>query len=323
MKTKEYLWCAVVFFGLYFGIVWTYVSSDTVHPFFRVTLENQSNAVQDPFENQMSISVLTQDGGKTMILSDYIVAVVLGELPSDFSKEAVKAQAVAIRTVTLRLMEKGGKHEGFTVCTNPGCCQAYFEEKEYIQSGGDAQFAEMVKQAVAETEGEVIVHSGKLIDATYFSCSGGKTEAAVAVWGADVPYLQATDSPGEEYAEAFLEEKRYTVSEFCQRLQITPLALLSDPPGDLRYTEGGGIASMKIGGKEFTGTQLRSQLGLKSTIMTITVGNEHILISTKGFGHRVGMSQYGANAMAKEGYDYHQILHHYYRDVEICRMNPD
>lgn len=323
MKTKEYLWCVVVFFILYFGIAWTQVSSNTVYPFFRVTLENRSNIEEDSSEDPISISVLTEDGGKTMLLSDYIIAVVLGELPSEFSKEAVKAQVVAIRTVTLRLMEKGGKHDGFTVCTNPGCCQAYFEEKEYIQSGGDAQFAAMVKQAVAETEGEVIVHDEKLIEATYFSCSGGKTEAAVAVWGADVPYLQATDSPGEEYAEAFLEEKRYTVSEFCQRLQITPLALLSDPPGDLRYTQGGGIASMKIGGKEFSGTQLRSRLGLKSTIMTITVEKDHILISTKGFGHRVGMSQYGANAMAQQGYDYHQILQHYYRDVEICRMNPD
>jgi stage II sporulation protein D len=176
---------------------------------------------------------------------------------------------------------------------------------------------EKVRQAVTDTDGMVLCYDGKLIDATYFSCSGGSTEDAVAVWGRDVPYLQAVESPGEENAPRYSETVTISVSEFCGKLGIPEKTegLL----GAVRHTGGGGVETMVIAGQEFTGTQLRSKLGLRSTAFEMVQRGNNIEITTRGFGHRVGMSQYGAQAMAKAGSTYAQILAHYYTGAELVR----
>jgi stage II sporulation protein D len=174
-----------------------------------------------------------------------------------------------------------------------------------------------VRRAVADTDGVVLRYEGRLIDATYFSCSGGSTEDAVAVWGQDVPYLQAVDSPGEENAPRYTDSVTFTASELAGKLGIENRG---DPAGwfsEMTYTDGGGVAAMSVRGKSFTGTQLRAKLGLRSTAFSVEVRGKHIVITTQGFGHRVGMSQYGAQAMAKTGADYAQILTHYYTGAEL------
>lgn len=151
--------------------------------------------------------------------------------------------------------------------------------------------------------GEILTYDGAPIEAVYFSCSGGSTEAAVAVWGTDVPYLQAVESPGEQDALRYESEAAFLEDELRAILnKAAPEAKLDGPSegwfGEPFLTEGGGVASVTIGGEDFTGTQLRSLLGLNSTRFTVTCGDGEVVFHVRGFGHRVGMSQYGANAMA-------------------------
>ena len=134
----------------------------------------------------------------------------------------------------------------------------------------------------------------------------------MAVWGTDVPYLKAVSSPGEENAAHYTDETRFFRRELEERLEVQLLSDGGDWFSDMTYTAGGGIEQMRIGGKLFKGTELRKLLGLRSTAFTVTVENDHIIFNTRGFGHRVGMSQYGADAMAVEGHTYREILMHYY-----------
>ena len=171
------------------------------------------------------------------------------------------------------------------------------------------------------TDGQVLVYDGGLIDATFFSCSGGRTETAVEVWGSDVPYLQSVDSPGEE-APHNEDTVSFSTEEFSARiLSQNPAADLSGSPeswfGAVSATEGGGVEALEIGGVSFTGKELRSLLGLRSTVFAVSVMGDEIFFQTRGYGHRVGMSQYGAQAMAQAGSGYEEILLHYYTGVSL------
>lgn len=264
---------------------------------------------------EKSLQVLMPDGAVCeMALENYVLGVVLGEMPASFETEALKAQAVVARTYALR--EK--RHQNADICTDHTCCQAYCAPEAYT---GGKNALKKVRSAVLATAGEVVTYQGNLIEATYFSCSGGRTEDAVAVWGTDYPYLQAVDSPGEEQAAYYTDIQIFSASEFARLLQ---LPLTGDPEswiGTATYTEGGGIHTLTIGGKSFTGTELRSLLGLKSTAFSVAVEDSQILITTRGYGHRVGMSQYGADAMAALGSSWEEILAHYYRGTELTTLS--
>lgn len=269
-------------------------------------------------EKGFQLTVLMEDGTvEEMELDRYITAVVLREMPAEFETEALKAQAVVARTYALRRYATGGKHVQAAVCTDPSCCQGYCAEESYVSDGGSAQMVDKVKEAVSATSGEVLLYNGELIEATYFSCSGGRTEDASAVWGADIPYLRAVESPGEENASHYTDTVTFTVSEFTQLLDLPDTASDRAWVEDIRYTEGGGIDTVTIQGKTFEGTQLRQLLGLRSTAFAMTVIGNTVTVTTKGYGHRVGMSQYGADAMAVQGSSYSEILQHYYQGVSL------
>lgn len=265
-----------------------------------------------------TLPILQTDGTlKQMELDTYLTGVVLQEMPAEFEPEALKAQAVVARTYALRRNTIGEKHPGGAVCTDAACCQAYISPEDYISAGGTAENLEKVRNAVDSTSGEVLCYEGALIEATYFSCSGGRTEDAAAVWGADVPYLQAVDSPGEEEAAHYTDTVTFTAEEFSAALGIAPEGLPATWLGEVSYTHGGGVAAMEICGTAYEGTVLRQKLDLRSTAFTMTAAGDHIIVTTKGFGHRVGMSQYGADAMAVAGDDYARILSHYYPGTEL------
>ncbi len=264
------------------------------------------------------IPILLQDGKvEMMALEDYIVGVVLAEMPADFEIEALKAQAVVARTYALKRNLISQKHMEQAVCTNPSCCQAYCTQEEYIASGGTNTALEKVEDAVIQTKNEVLTYNSELIDATYFSCSGGKTEDAKAVWGADVPYLQSVDSPGEEYANHHIDTVYFTLDEFADCLQIKTELLTGNWIGEISYTKGGGVAKVSICNQLYSGVELRKLLGLRSTAFIISAVGNKVTVTTKGFGHRVGMSQYGADAMAVSGKNYKEILSHYYKGAVV------
>lgn len=254
-----------------------------------------------------------------MELEAYLVGVVLGEMPVSFAPDALRAQAVAARTYTLKHC-LSGRHGENTLCADSTCCQAYIDPAEYLRQGGSESSLERVGQAVAYTCGQVLTYGGELIDATYFSCAGGRTEAAVAVWGQEVPYLQSVPSPGEEGAAHFTDSKTFTAEAFQQALGIRLEGPVQSWFTGVTFTDGGGVDRITIGGVAYRGSTLRTLLGLRSTAFSVSYTADTVTFHTRGFGHRVGMSQYGANAMALEGKSYRQILQHYYPGTVLEEM---
>lgn len=256
---------------------------------------------------------------QSMELEQYMVGVLLGEMPVDFEPEALKAQAVAARTLAVKSKKQGFKHDGADVCTSSGCCQAYLSEEAFLEQGGSQEALKKVRLSVSETAGEVLTYEGELIEATYFSCSGGRTEDAVAVWGTEIPYLGAKDSPGEEQATHFTDTMKLSTAEFASKLGMrqnsVPITVDS-----VAYTQGGGVDKIILNGKTYTGMQMRKALGLRSTAFVIRIVGDSVTITTRGFGHRVGMSQYGAEAMAVRGSNYREILSYYYPGTELVCM---
>lgn len=256
-----------------------------------------------------------------MDLDTYLVGVLLGEMPASFEMEALKAQAVVARTYARKAWVTGGKHGDGSVCGSSACCQDYLTEGDYFRRGGTEEGLEKIRSAVLATSGLCLTYEGELIEATYFSASGGSTEDAAAVWGTDFPYLQAVSSPVEEGSPYDTDTVTFTSREFQSALG----AALPGSPGSwfgpVTYTEGGGVASMAIGGETYSGTLLRSLLGLRSTDFEVSTEGECVTITTHGYGHRVGMSQYGADAMAAGGATFDEILAHYYPGTALTRQN--
>lgn len=264
------------------------------------------------------------DGGqvRSMNLRDYLTGVLLAEMPMTFADEALKAQAVASRTYVLHGYAHR-RHDTAAVCTDSGCCQGWRDPASVPTE--DRLRAEA---AVDATDGLVIRYQGDLIDAVFFSCSGGRTEAAAAVWGKDLPYLQSVDSPGEEASPHFTDEIRLPLEAFCRILEeAQPMVSFSADRGDwveaIRYTPGGGVASLLLGGRAFTGRELRRLFSLRSTAFTLTLTETEAVFETRGYGHRVGMSQWGAEAMASDGADFIGILTHYYTGVTVEAFSRD
>ena len=279
--------------------------------------EQSSEQTTTPQAGEYRINVLnTSSDIENMELNTYLVGVLLGELPADFDAETMKAQAVVARTYALKRQTTNQKHSG-AVCMESACCQAYCGIDDYLAKGGTQETVDKVTAAVNATAYQILTYHNQLIEATYFSCSGGRTEDAVAVWGAEIPYLQAVDSPGEEQAAHYTDSVQFSKQEFVNLLHISPKGQLATWFGNITYTNGGGVDTIVIGGKTFQGTELRKLLGLRSTAFTITAIGNSVHIVTKGFGHRVGMSQYGAEAMAARGENYVQILSHYYPGTEL------
>lgn len=259
----------------------------------------------------------------SMDMEQYLVGVVLAEMPASFEPEALKAQAVAARTYTSKAIQTGGKHGDGSLCVESTCCQAYMDEETFLSRGGTQTDLNKVRKAVWSTAGQVMIYEGALIEATYFSCSGGRTENAVEVWGTEYPYLVSVESPGEEEAAYYREEVLFSPEEMALLLNRELTGPVKDWFEQVVYTEGGSVSAAVICGKTYTGTQLRSILGLRSAAFSVDILDETICITTKGYGHRVGLSQYGADAMAVKGSGYEEILAHYYPGTEIVFLHID
>ncbi len=289
-------------------------SKDVMNPVKTTQKTNSSENASETFY----LPILMPNGSiNKMELDDYLTGVVLQEMPVSFESEALKAQSVVARTYALRRYEMKSKHKEAAVCTDAGCCQGYKSPDVFLSEGGSAEALTKVSDAVFATTGQVLVYEGALIDATYFSCSGGLTEDAKAVWGADVPYLQSTASPGEEQAAHHVDTQTFTLDEFTKALNLQPVGQPENWIEKTTYTQGGGVDTMHICGQEFKGTVLRQRLGLRSTAIAMVIVGSTVTVTTKGYGHRVGMSQYGADAMAVQGSLYPDILAYYYKGTQL------
>lgn len=289
-----------------------------------IALESQKEATNmqtstvttSGFDESFNLPVLLENGIDSMTLHDYLVGALAGEMPLSFDMEALKAQAIACRTYALRQYATR-KHDPAAVCTVSSCCECW--KTTDTVSSENRQKAE---QAVSETDGLVLTYDGALIEATFFSCSGGQTEAAVDVWGSELPYLQSVRSSGEETAPRFAGEVSVTFAQFQEKLQAEDSAFsmpddLSAENFSLTHTQGGGVKTVQVGGVAFTGKTFRKLFGLNSTNFEIAVNDQSVIFTTVGYGHRVGMSQYGAQAMAANGASCEEILLHYYTGVTL------
>lgn len=266
------------------------------------------------------VTVLLENQTVVMDLENYLTGVVLAEMPAEFETEALKAQAIAARTYAWKLTNASGKHPDGAVCTDPACCQGYICAEAYLTKTQNADNLIRVREAVRETEGIILTFQGQPIEATFFSCSGGYTEDAEAVWGREYPYLTAKESPGEETAYCFSSTKTMSADELEAALGVSLTGKPENWFRDWIYTDSGGVYSVCVGDRRFSGTELRRKLDLKSTMFTVQICDGQISFEVKGFGHRVGLSQYGANALAEKGMSCEEILLYYYDGVDLQKI---
>ena len=263
-------------------------------------------------------------------LDTYLCNVVSAEMPADFELEALKAQAVVARTYTIYKIQNK-KHDNADICDDSSCCQAWISKEDRLARWDEDKREsnwEKIEQCVNETKGKIITYNGAPINAFFHSNSGGTTELPVNVWGGgtEYPYLQVVETAGEEGYSQYSSEATFTQEEVLEKLKTKYEDITIDFSNDddlkiLDYTDSGRVKTVKFGNHELSGTETRSLFGLKSTNFEIIKENENIKFSVKGYGHGVGMSQTGANTLAKEGKSYEDIIKHFYVGVEISDVN--
>lgn len=301
------------------------------------TAETESGETTAKKEKEEStadtIKVLDFTSGQVMELSmrDYVLGAVLAEMPATYCSEALKAQAVAARTYALRQREKqrlspDPELMGADISNDSRKFQAYFtpeQAKDFYGSGYEA-YCQKAADAVDDTDRLALFYDDEPIVAAFHSTSGGKTESAEVVWGNPAPYLVPVESPEDTESPTYLEEEVFTEKEFRKKLEKElPDANFSVPAGEwieIRETSTSGtVTEMLAGGEKLSGTDFRSIFSLRSANFTVVYNadEENFYVTTKGCGHGVGLSQYGANAMGENGSDFREILLHYYTGAEI------
>lgn len=253
----------------------------------------------------------------TIPLEQYLVGVLSGEMPVSYEIEALKAQAVAARTYTLKKMETN-KNNVFDLVDNTND-QVYLDDDKIRNNWGQnyEKYIKKIKQAVNETSGEYLTYDGKIIKAFFFSTSSGKTENCKDVFGENLPYLVSVSSIWDEKSPSYLDKKIYTKEEFYQKLN---LPFNDNLDIEIKRNETNSINTITINNNEMKGTDFRYELDLKSTNIDINEVDNKIEIISKGFGHGVGLSQYGAQEMALKGYKYDEILKYYYQGTEFKKI---
>ncbi len=269
-------------------------------------------------DSERSIRLLTGEAVSELSVFEYLTGVVAAEMPVSFEPEALKAQAVAARSYLQRAIASP-KHDGADICSSSACCQAYLSPEELKAGWGDSydEYAQKISAAVSATDGEYLSYDGQPALTAFHSSSDGATEDAAAIWS-EVPYLKSVSSPETEESVPELTSRvesseldfRDTILYLKPEADMTGAA--SDWVGEISRSASGRVADITIGGVSFTGSELRTLFSLRSTDFELEYTGGKFVFTVHGYGHGVGMSQYGANTMAESGADYRDILSHYY-----------
>ena len=310
-----------------------FLKSDTKAVLFDIGLnditKDKKAAIEFPKDGKVNLYLKEENKVVQLDLEEYITGVVASEVPADFNEEALKAQAVAARTYYMNKRKspcKDAEAHSAEICDTTNC-QVYMSKEKRLGSWSSSKGEEnwnKIKNAVESTKGQVLTYDGEVLEyPQFFSTSSGKTEDAKDVFSVDVPYLKSEESKGEENAPKYESTVNISIDDFIRKINsnYTDADLkkqqLSSMVSIKSYTEGGSVKEIQIGGTIIKGTNFRKLFGLNSSNFTIQFTNNVAIIKCKGYGHGVGMSQWGANAMAKDGSTYDQILKHYYNGVEI------
>ncbi len=293
------------------------------------TAESPQNQKTD---SQIMVSLSRNEKTENLSLEEYIIGVVAAEMPASFPEEALKAQAVAARTYTMKKLsgEFAPEHNGAALCDNPAHCKAYkpIAESAAAWKNSADEYTQKIKKAVADTDGEILLYEGEPITAVFHSTSSGKTESSKDVWGGDVPYLVSVESRGEESSPNYEKVKKYSPDEF-KKIFLTkfPDAVFDSNPENwvtnISRSDAGGVKSVSIAGVSLKGSDVRALFELNSTNFTILYLNGEMEIRTFGYGHGVGMSQYGAKYLAANGSNYEEILKTYYIGVTLGKIGTE
>lgn len=284
-------------------------------------------AAEEPTEDIFLL--LCTDSGEILTLTaeEYITGTVMAEMPAAFHEEALKAQAVAAYTYAVRQRETAIKTAPEELCgahisDDSGKFQAYFTEADGRAFYGERyeEYYEKIRSAVRAVAGEMIIYEGEPIVAAFHSLSGGRTESAEVVWGNKIDYLVPTESAGDMDAPKFMVSEHFSEEDIKAAF---PQGDFSGEPSRwidiLKRSESGTVIKMTVGGEEMSGARFRSALSLRSANFTAEYLDGEFIVTTKGYGHGVGMSQYGADAMARDGAGYREILRHYYPGTVIVK----
>lgn len=294
------------------------------NPVVQVSVKDRSN--QAALANQIPIKVYRTEKKaiETLPLESYVEGVVSAEMPAEFELEALKAQALAARTYIIRRL----KEKNFSDVPDGAYVLDTIKHQVYLDDQQrQSRWAEeyewksaRIKQAVQATAGIVLTYDGQPIDATFFSTSNGFTENASDYWEHSIPYLRSVASPWDVQSPRYEETTEISVPELEQKLGIK-LELEASSQGTwyqvLERTPGNRVGKARIGGKELSGREIREKLGLNSTAFSMELRKNQVLIKTRGYGHGVGMSQWGANGMAKAGKKAEQIVKYFYQGISL------
>ena len=322
---KKYFYLLIPFFNLFLIIAFSSMLSGQ-----NVYVSNANEIENKNTKNERIVSVYfhTLDKVEKIDIEEYLIGVLPAEMPPSFNLEALKAQAVAARTFIInREGASDETHKGATVCTDPSHCKAYMSEDEAENKWGiewDKTYKNKIKRAITETRGQILTYDNEPISAVFHSTSSGKTENSEDVWQNALPYLRSVESEGEDKSPRFKSSEEITIDEFKQKIKsLNKDVSFSNNKkewiGNITYNESGSVKTIEISGKEFKGTDIRTLFGLRSANFKITIGDK-VTFDVTGNGHGVGMSQYGANHAAENGYTYDEILKKYYLGVELSNI---
>ena len=332
---KRYMGVSIVLLCLLFLLPLVTVVSSVVQKKEEAKQEAEQAKVEllppGETDNSYSIRVLLGEQVEEMTMGEYLQGVVRAEMPASFEQQALCAQAVAARTYTLYKMASGGNHgDTADICGDSTCCQAYTSKEAAAANWGDnaENYENKIENAVSITDGQTILYNGAPILAVFHSSSAGTTKNAGEVWTSDLPYLQSVDSPEGESVPNYYSRVELTQQEFKELfLAAHPEADLSGPAEgwikDRKVTEGISVDTVSIGGVTVRGPEVRQIFSLRSASFETEVQDGKLVFFVTGFGHGVGMSQYGAEQMAKDGSDWKEIITHYYTGVTVAVYTPE
>ena|SRR5699024_9576341 len=280
-------------------------------------LQKGDDLQMEDHKNDISVRVVRGDQTvEDILLKDYLIGVIASEMPMTYELEALKAQAVAARTYVIDKILHGEQ------VSDDVMSQVYSDEKLLREKWGSDydKYIEKLEHVISETNYDLLYYKGDIISPTYFAMSNGYTEDAGDYWVSSQPYLQTVASHWDEGAAEFEVLEQFSINEVEEKLHVE-----IDTQTELSYerTKSGRVSAVLIGSERRSGKEVREKLGLRSTDFQIEVKDDHVHIRTQGYGHGVGMSQYGANEMAKEGHTYKEILQYYYQGIDIEPISKD
>ena len=320
MKKIIFYFCFIVILAFTMPIVFTNQFD---------TEEVISNMVDEKFDygEFSKISLLHTDTGiiEELDLDTYLIGVVASEMPASFEIEALKAQATVARTYTIYQIKNGKKHEEASICSNANCCQAWISKENRFARWEEEKAEEYwgkIVNAVNDTKGKIILYNNEPINAVFHSNSGGKTELASNVWGGSFPYFQTVETTGEDLYTSYNSEIELSKDDLIKLMLEKYSEFKIDFNENncieiLELTEGNRVEKIKIGNLKISGVVARQLLGLKSANFNFEILENTIKFKVIGYGHGVGLSQCGSDALAKAGMKFDEIIKYYYKDVAI------